>query len=637
MGCGLNPICHVSSAAEDVADTVGDLGSAVGDALADAFDETGDLLGAVGGLLVDALEEVGEGFIAVGDALGEGIAFIGDAIIDGGKIVSAKLLNAAGDLVGWVIDGIIWMLEVVGDVAEVAAQALVAAGQFAFDAITLNKNIFDNLVANLEEFAGDFLRLYETTVKGLFTQLQNLYEMTIGQGLGLIASVLDYIPVIGELLGNGVRILNDSVGFVMQLVETIVALPTMLACQYTDWLQEDPELENLIALVLDSDAPAAVHRRVQRLPCVSSTVKYAIFSDLHRFVPGDTDFFTKNGTPRIYRSLMRHLSVNGYTLIENGDVEDLWRRDSGNPAIDNSLGAGTPTTNRTLLRSILFANRSIYDQIEDEFASSGKYARTAGNHDLPMVEPYMQRVLQNEALPSAKVAEFLVIEGKNGGVPTHLIAHGHQSDNFNRAGCEWFGESVTRLVSRFFQLPLIGKMIEGLSSGEPNVDEQFTRGRKNILDDHEYLGLFATLDEPELFAAYERLAGNIPLPWLLLGHSHDPKWVPGIKDRSGDCADNAEPIPPAWGPQPNNNVGGYLNTGTTGMLKDIVWFATIQEDGQGNIATLLNSARLDSANNRVLIRTYQSVAPCVVLPSGDRETSQWLSPVAASENPIPAL
>jgi hypothetical protein len=636
MGCGWNPVCHLAEAGETVVDVVSGLSGDLVDAIEQAYDESGDLLGAAGDLLVDALAGVGKGFVDIGDALGEGIRYIGDAIIVGGLIVSAELLNAAGDLAGWVIDGIIWLIDVIEDAAEVAAQALATAGQFAFDAITLNENIFNHLAGNLELFAGDFLRLYESIAKGAFAELENLYEITLGQALGDLARLTDTIPIIGEALGDTIRTVNDLLGGVLQFAEALAAIPTLIACQYTDWLQEDPELDGLIAQVLDPDISTAASRRVRRLPPVSQTTKYVVFSDLHRFVPGDTDFFTRNGTPRIFQSLLHHFAVNGYTLIENGDVEDLWRRDSGNPSIDNSLGAGTRTTNRTLLRSILDANRKIYDQIEEEYASHGRYARTAGNHDMPMLESYMQRVLQDEALPSSRVDEFLLIEEQGGAGVTHLITHGHQSDNFNRAGCEWFGETVTRLVSRFFEVPILGEFMAGLSSEEPNVDQQFNQGRKNVLSEHEYLSLYATLDEPALYDSYEELVGEMPLPWILLGHSHDPKYAPGVRERQTECSDGSEQAPPSWGPQPNLDVGGYLNTGTAGMMKNIVWFATIQESA-GQVTTLLNSARLDAAGTHVLMRPYRSVAACGVLSSAQREKAQWLDPISADETRIPAV
>jgi hypothetical protein len=230
----------------------------------------------------------------------------------------------------------------------------------------------------------------------------------------------------------------------------------------------------------------------------------------------------------------------------------------------------------------------------------------------------------------------LLIETTTGSDASHLITHGHQSDNFNRAGCEWFGESVTRLVSRFFAVPIFGDFMAGLSSEEPDVDEQFTIGRKNILEDIGYFGMYSTLDEPALFDAYEELVGRMDLPWLVVGHSHEPKFIPGVRERDGDCADLSESSPPAWGPQQDLQAGGYLNTGTTGMMKDLVWFATIEEDG-GQVITLLNAARLDQFEARVLIRPYRSVAACTPLTGGKREKAQWLEPDAAHQTSIPAI
>jgi hypothetical protein len=246
-----------------------------------------------------------------------------------------------------------------------------------------------------------------------------------------------------------------------------------------------------------------------------------------------------------------------------------------------------------------------------------------------------------------------VIEGEAGDPPSHLIVHGHQSDNFNRPGCEWLGETITRLASLFFQVPILGDIIAGLSSPGVDVDSQFDEGRQNILEDNSPVSLpvgiptlagpvfsmerFATLDEPELFEAYERLVGRIPLPWLLLGHSHNPKLAPGVRARETDCSDPSEAAPPAWGPQPGLEVGGYLNTGTAGMMRDIVWFATIQKDEQGDTAPVLNSARLDSSGNRVRIRPYGSVAACGNLASGETKNAQWLDPLVGEEIEISVI
>jgi hypothetical protein len=72
------------------------------------------------------------------------------------------------------------------------------------------------------------------------------------------------------------------------------------------------------------------------------------------------------------------------------------------------------------------------------------------------------------------------------------------------------------------------------------------------------------------------------------------------------------------------------------MFKDIVWFATIRPDAQGNVVTLLNAATMNASRTQVLIRSFGSVAPCSVIPSGTLEESQWLVP-SAEEAPIAAI
>lgn len=411
----------------------------------------------------------------------------------------------------------------------------------------------------------------------------------------------------------------------------------MIACQYTDWLEADPDLEDLIVQIVDAGHSGSKESRVRILPAVDHTTKYVIFSDLHRFVSGDTDFFTQNRAADLLKSLLRHYALQSYTLIENGDVEDLWRRDSGNPHIDNALGAGTRSSNKSLLRAIAESHTALYHQINSDFVATDRYFRTAGNHDIALLESYMKRLISNEILHGVEVHEFLLIKDSTPHRFSHLITHGHQSDNFNRAGCEWFGESVTRLVTRFFEVPILGEFMKGISSAEPDVTEQFTKGRRNVLDSHEYLGMYATLDEPGLYNTYQDHAGRVDLPWLIAGHSHDPKYVPGVESLDDGCDGAASTIPPAWGPQVKPPVGGYLNTGTTGMMKDIVWFAVIEPAIDGSVATLLKAAVIDDVTSTVRVRTYRSVAACTPLIDGNREPAQWLEPIAGSEFVMPLV
>jgi hypothetical protein len=630
MGCGWNPVCYVADAAEDIGDALSDLTSDALDALEDLaatvegavgvvaesiveigesiYGAAGNVIGVVGSFVGWVVDVTGNSLYYVGDTLGHGIDCVKDAVVEAGTVIMGTALNFAGELIGWIIDGVVWLAEVVGEVAELAVAAVETVGQLAWDAVTLNDQIWNHLVKNFGEFAGSFLRLYETTLRGAFAMALNLYEMTIGRGLGLLAGVLDYIPLIGQYLGDFVRITNDFVGFVAVFVEILVALPTMLACQYTTWLQEDPDLENMIVQIVDPSSKLLSSGRVYRLPDVNSKVKYAIFSDHHKFVHGDTDFFTQNKAVSLYKSALTYLSLNGYHLIENGDVEDLWRRDSGNLGMRGSLGAGNRRTNLDLFNEIVHDNRGIYDLIEREFASKKRYARTVGNHDLPMCESYMQRELKCVAHPEAIVAEFLLI-GED--TPTHLIAHGHQSDNFNRPGCEWFGETTTRLVSRWFQLPLVGDDMKGLSSSDPDLQALLSKGRENVLDEHPApLFGYAQLDEPSIFKAYRRLIHKIALPWIVLGHSHDPKYLPAVQERELECSlTKVEPNPGVWGPQPPD-IGGYVNTGTTGMMNEVIWFATIEMDSTGKIQTLLRTATFNSDRTSILLYTYGSKSPC---------------------------
>lgn len=183
-----------------------------------------------------------------------------------------------------------------------------------------------------------------------------------------------------------------------------------------------------------------------------------------------------------------------------------------------------------------------------------------------------------------------------------------------------------------------GREDEGafVNSARLSLEELFSRGRENVLSEHPapVFG-YAQLDEPSIYRAYERLLGRVTLPWLILGHSHDPKYIPGIVSRLTPCG-TAEPNPPAWGAS-SPEAGGYLNTGTTGMWSEMLWFATVEADSSGTVHTLLKAARFASSN-AILIKTFASVCACRPQGNGGgMNPSQWLSPIAASDRHIPVL
>lgn len=105
--------------------------------------------------------------------------------------------------------------------------------------------------------------------------------------------------------------------------------------------------------------------------------KYLIVSDLHRDADSDDlgklrfgsiDHFRDNR--RLYREMLRYAWDNGYTVIENGDCEELWY-------IREFNEYASPGQK---LKHILQDNRAIYADLW-KLHSAGRYYRVTGNHD----------------------------------------------------------------------------------------------------------------------------------------------------------------------------------------------------------------------------------------------------------------
>lgn len=115
------------------------------------------------------------------------------------------------------------------------------------------------------------------------------------------------------------------------------------------------------------------------LPAPDREHKYVILSDMHRDAPEDVvdeyffdlSHFSKNRD--LFLRALKYYREQGYTVIENGDCEELWfvpsvRRNKGTKARAQSIidPAGP--------------NREVYALLS-ELHRQGRYFRTRGNHD----------------------------------------------------------------------------------------------------------------------------------------------------------------------------------------------------------------------------------------------------------------
>lgn len=149
-----------------------------------------------------------------------------------------------------------------------------------------------------------------------------------------------------------------------------------------------------------------------------STSKFVWLSDQHRGDGSVSDEFTKNR--HIYLAALQRYFDDGYTLIENGDVDDLWEWPR--------------------FRHIAKANKLTYDAVR-QFHDDRRYLRLYGNHDMQLKDAnyvrenlyHLRHFVTGELLaflPGLQVHEAVLLRHRNCGVEL-LTVHGHQGDFAN--------------------------------------------------------------------------------------------------------------------------------------------------------------------------------------------------------------
>lgn len=160
----------------------------------------------------------------------------------------------------------------------------------------------------------------------------------------------------------------------------------------------------------------------------AASARYVIFSDHHKGTRDRADDFRRN--ERAYNAALAYYFAEGYTLVELGDVEELWKDRAG--------------------RVIEKYKRSL--ELSAQFERANRYLRFWGNHDDAWsFEGRVRRHLHPVYGPQLRVHEALRLRITDGGRELgHLFfLHGHQgtgaSDRFS---------GFSRLVVRFVWRPL---------------------------------------------------------------------------------------------------------------------------------------------------------------------------------------
>jgi hypothetical protein len=282
--------------------------------------------------------------------------------------------------------------------------------------------------------------------------------------------------------------------------------------------------------------------RVRRVP---ADRRYVITSDLHRCIPGRLDWPARQRTKDLYRRTLEHYAGDGWTLVENGDVEDYWMVGGSTWGAVYDVarlagGAAGPFADeprRDLLGEhldrIVDNNAALYHLLRDGFAADGRYLRTMGNHDDVYDDPVLVERLARH-VPGTEMWDAVVLgrpdrDQRDGvaGVEA-VVMHGHLTDAWNGPGLAGLGRAVTWWATGLDDLPLPGTRHELPEEATPQrlLDG---RGRNRLISvDPRFGGSRRgdSLDEERLFA---RLADTAPeggWPWLLFGHTHFPMLAP---------------------------------------------------------------------------------------------------------------
>jgi hypothetical protein len=170
------------------------------------------------------------------------------------------------------------------------------------------------------------------------------------------------------------------------------------------------------------------HKKAPQMELDLDQVKLVIFSDHHKGAGDNADDFRQ--CEMAYHAAMGYYLTAGFTLVDLGDVEELWEN-WPQPVLD--------TYPWTL-------------KLENEFHKEGRYWRFWGNHDDAWGDPKQVPEYLGQFFKDLEVRESLRLSVKKGTntLGELYFAHGHQgtldSDRFG-----WFSRIVVRNIWRPIQ------------------------------------------------------------------------------------------------------------------------------------------------------------------------------------------
>jgi hypothetical protein len=342
-------------------------------------------------------------------------------------------------------------------------------------------------------------------------------------------------------------------------------------------------------------------------------VKYMVFSDLHRDAPQDLDFriehYSRNEA--MYLRALDYCDNAGYTIIENGDCEELWYEPTFDPALRQ--------TKLDRLKDILQLHPLTYQKLAD-LDARGRYFRSIGNHDSYLWEdPALVAwrpangfitVHGGFIIPNCKpMDDFLPHIGLNAldytKLADMLMVHGHHFDFWNCDEHNRLGKFITnaaavpadalddiiydyRGIDRLGH-PLIefwdvlARYLPWSSWPEEDVAREWAEALEyRLLTNNLTQDSIAYAETVPAVIAMLMHSGGFDLfnlgVIICLGHTHNPQSRPWIPYLSGYNPWKSYEL---FGERVFENLFAiktrYLNSGTVGWWEHVIWAFEITE------------------------------------------------------------
>ena len=491
-------------------------------------DQVEDAVNTVFDAVEDGIEAVGDFFEDVGEWVEDAIEDIGDFISDVAETVWNWITETASSVWDWI-------KKVAGQVWEWTTGAMEDAWDWVRDA------------------ASDAWEWINDASNTVWDALCNAWD-----------AIADFVE---EKI---VPFLVDALWVLTHIDDLLIAGVLGLMCLITE--QDEKEYDLIEGLFL-IDQEAIADRKIAFL---SDQKNYVIFSDIHLFIAGDPlDRFRQIGNHELYQAVLVSYFSAGYTLVENGDIEDLWMRETtiGEALLDEVTDVlGWPFGDiieqdheKYRIRSQAFKifenNQDVYQTIRNLYHNNGRYVRLIGNHDDAWGnDAYLPGL--RFVYPGIDVYDYALIGAYDSQSPTYgntpkvIVAHGHQLDAWNNSICRAAGAAITESVSG---IPSLAANVKERSEWEP---ELLGFGFQNVLSES-----IAAIDELEFYETIEHDFSNYPyVPQFVLGHTHAPLEDPQI---------------PNWMFRDEWNFTEYTNDGTAGRWEQFIWCATVENGNVG--------------------------------------------------------